>query len=84
MTDVVAPSSSYFDFQIPSTILWRYGRVRSGPARVPELAPKKPPGFVPQRRGTGAGRRYGPGRFQTSADSRSERAGRTPHRARRS
>lgn len=41
MTDVVAPSSSYFDFQIPSTFLWRYGRVRSGPVRVPELKPEE-------------------------------------------
>lgn len=39
LTDVVVPSSSYLDFQIPSTFRWRYGRVRSTPARVPELAP---------------------------------------------
>jgi hypothetical protein len=39
VTDVVAPSSLFLDFQIPCTFRWRYGRVRSTPARVPELAP---------------------------------------------
>jgi chromosome segregation ATPase len=39
MTDVAARSNAYLDLQLPSTFRWRYGRVRSAPVRVPELAP---------------------------------------------
>lgn len=39
MTAVAAPSNSYLDLQLPSTFRWRYGRSRSAPVRVPELAP---------------------------------------------
>jgi hypothetical protein len=39
MTDVAARSNAYLDLQLPSTFRWRYGRIRSAPARVPELAP---------------------------------------------
>jgi prefoldin subunit 5 len=37
MTDVVAPSSWYLDFQIPSILRRWDGRVRPCPAQVPEL-----------------------------------------------
>jgi predicted nuclease with TOPRIM domain len=39
MTDVAARLNAYIDLQLPSTFRWRYGRIRSAPARVPELAP---------------------------------------------
>jgi len=39
VTGVVAVPNSLLDVHIPSTFRWRYGRLRSAPARVPELAP---------------------------------------------
>jgi hypothetical protein len=40
VTDMVTPSSPLLDLQIPRAFRWRYGRVRSTPARVPELGPQ--------------------------------------------
>ena len=38
MTDVAVAPGSCLDFEIPSSFRWRYGRVRSDPVQVPELA----------------------------------------------